>query len=62
MGERLNARVDDIARIWPSEMGSTHAVAQAFAGTIGGVYEYYADLADTFPFEERFDNPRAAES
>lgn len=57
MGERLNARVDDIARIWPSEMGSTHAVAHAFAGTIGGVYEYYADLADTFPFEERFENP-----
>jgi betaine-aldehyde dehydrogenase len=57
MGERLNARVDDVARIWPSEMGSTHAVARAFAGTIGGVYEYYAGLADSFPFEERQDNP-----
>jgi betaine-aldehyde dehydrogenase len=57
MGERLHARVDDIATIWPSEMGSTHAVARAFAGTIGGVYEYYAGLAETFPFEERFDKP-----
>jgi acyl-CoA reductase-like NAD-dependent aldehyde dehydrogenase len=57
MGEHLDARVEDVARIWPSEMGSTHAVARAFAGTIGGVYEYYAGLADTFPFEERFDKP-----
>ncbi|WP_142060440.1 aldehyde dehydrogenase [Pseudarthrobacter sp. B4EP4b] len=57
MGEKLNERVDDVAQIWPSEMGTTHAVAHAFAGTIGGAYEYYADLADTFPFEERFDNP-----
>lgn len=57
MGEKLDERVDDVAQIWPSEMGTTHAVAQAFAGTIGGVYEYYAGLADSFPFEERFDNP-----
>lgn len=57
MGEELDKRVDDVATIWPSEMGSTYAVAHAFAGTIGGVYDYYADLADTFQFEERFDNP-----
>jgi len=38
-------------------MGVVHAVAQAFAGTVGGVYDYYAGLADTFPFEERFDHP-----
>ncbi|KAF0960344.1 aldehyde dehydrogenase [Rhodococcus sp. T7] len=57
MGAALRARVDDIAQIWPSEMGSTHAVAHAFAGTIGDVYDYYADLADTFSFEERFDDP-----
>lgn len=53
----LDRRVDDVAHIWPSEMGSTHAVAHAFAGTIGGVYDYYAGLAETFPFEESFDNP-----
>lgn len=57
MAAKLDERVDDVARIWPSEMGSTHAVAHAFAGTIGAVYEYYAGLAGSFPFEERFDNP-----
>jgi acyl-CoA reductase-like NAD-dependent aldehyde dehydrogenase len=53
----LNERSADVAAIWPNEMGVVHAVAQAFAGTVGGVYEYYADLADSFPFEERFDHP-----
>jgi acyl-CoA reductase-like NAD-dependent aldehyde dehydrogenase len=57
MGQRLNERVADVAAIWPNEMGIVHAVAQAFAGTVGAVYEYYAGLADTFPFEERFDHP-----
>jgi betaine-aldehyde dehydrogenase len=57
MGKMLNERAADVAAIWPNEMGVVHAVAQAFAGTVGGVYDYYAGLADTFPFEERFDNP-----
>lgn len=57
MGRRLSERVEDVAQIWPNEMGVLYSVAKAFAGTIGGVYEYYAGLADSFPFEERFDHP-----
>jgi betaine-aldehyde dehydrogenase len=57
MGQKLNQRADDVADIWPNEMGILRSVAHAFAGTIGAVYEYYAGLADTFAFEERFDNP-----
>jgi acyl-CoA reductase-like NAD-dependent aldehyde dehydrogenase len=57
MGKLLNERAADVAAVWPNEMGVVHAVAQAFAGTVGGVYDYYAGLADTFPFEERFDHP-----
>ncbi len=57
MGQKLNERAADVAAVWPNEMGVVHAVAQAFAGTIGAVYDYYAGLADTFPFEERFDHP-----
>jgi betaine-aldehyde dehydrogenase len=34
-------------------MGILHATAQLFAGAMGGIYEYYAGLADTFAFEER---------
>lgn len=54
---KLTERAADIAQIWPNEMGIVHSFARAFAGTIGAIYEYYAGLADTFPFEERHDNP-----
>src|ERR1700734_3054412 len=39
IGQKLNERAADVAAIWPNEMGVVHAVAQAFAGTIGAVYE-----------------------
>lgn len=48
----VEARTDDIAAIWPNEMGITHAVASAFAGTIGGIYRAYAHMADSFEFLE----------
>ncbi len=57
MGKKLAERADDVAEIWPNEMGIVHGLAKAFAGTVPGVYDYYARLAATFPFEERFDNP-----
>jgi acyl-CoA reductase-like NAD-dependent aldehyde dehydrogenase len=57
MGQKLRERADEVSQIWPNEMGILHSMAKAFVGTIGGVYEYYAGLADTFPFEERQDNP-----
>jgi len=57
IADALDARADDIAAIWPNEMGIIHAMAQPFAGTIGGVYRYYAGLADSFAWEERFENP-----
>jgi betaine-aldehyde dehydrogenase len=53
MGKKLAERAGDVSRIWPQEMGILHSIAQAFAGGMGGVYEYYAGLADTFEFEER---------
>jgi len=58
IGDSLDARVAEIAEIWPNEMGILHSIAQAFAGTIGSVYRYYAGLATNgFAWEERFDNP-----
>lgn len=57
LADGLDARADDIAYIWPNEMGITHGFAAAFAGTIGGTYRYYAGLADSFAWEERFDHP-----
>lgn len=52
MAGKLQDRVQDMAGIWPNEMGVTHAVSQAFMARIPGVYNFYAGLGDTFAFEE----------
>lgn len=57
IGDAMDRRVEDIATIWPNEMGIIHAMAHPFAGTVGNIYRYYAGLADSFAWEERFDNP-----
>jgi aldehyde dehydrogenase (NAD+) len=49
----LRERAEDIGQIWPRESGALHVLAQrSAAGTAAG-FDYYADLAQTFPFEER---------
>lgn len=48
----LDERAEDVAQTWPNEMGILHSVAKSFAGSMGGIYDYYAGLADTFAFEE----------
>lgn len=53
MGKKLAERADDVAQVWPNEMGVLHTIAQAVAGSVGGVYEYYAGQAETFEFVER---------
>jgi aldehyde dehydrogenase (NAD+) len=53
ISRKLAERSADISLIWPQEMGILHSIAQAFAGGMGGVFDYYAGLADTFAFEER---------
>jgi aldehyde dehydrogenase (NAD+) len=53
IADGVRARVDDAAQIWPRESGILHRVARGGISGIPGVYEYYADLAETYPFEER---------
>src|ERR1700722_4780663 len=53
MGQLVTERADDVAEVWPNEMGVLHSIARDIAGGIGHVYEYYASLADSFNFEER---------
>lgn len=48
----LARRADDQASTWVIESGVTHTVAAARSKSVAGVWEYYADLADTFPFQE----------
>ena len=49
----LRERAEDIGQIWPRESGALYVIAKhSAAGTAAG-FDYYADLAETFPFEER---------
>lgn len=53
MGEGLRGKADAAGQIWPRESGALFAIAQYTAGGMAGVFDFYAGLADTFPFEER---------
>ena len=48
----LRERAEDIGQIWPRESGVLHVIARHSAGGTAGTFDYYAGLADTFPFEE----------
>ncbi|MBP7337405.1 aldehyde dehydrogenase [Niveispirillum sp.] len=52
IAKKLTERAPDVAAIWPNEMGILHSLATAYAGTVGGLYQYYAGQAARFPFEE----------
>jgi aldehyde dehydrogenase (NAD+) len=52
MAAGLRERGDDVGQIWPRESGVLYKVAQRSALGAAGTFEYYAGLADTYPFEE----------
>jgi aldehyde dehydrogenase (NAD+) len=52
IANELRGRADDIAQIWPRESGVLHGIAQLAANGTADTFDYYAGLADTFPFEE----------
>ncbi len=49
----LRERAEDIGQIWPRESGALHVMARRGAAGIAAGFDYYADLAHSFPFEER---------
>jgi aldehyde dehydrogenase (NAD+) len=53
IGKGLVARWPEVADIWSSEMGIVRSFSGVLGPFVGGIYEYYASLADTFAFEER---------
>ena len=53
LADGLRERAEDIGQIWPRESGALYAMARYGAAGIAGSFDYYAGLADTFPFEER---------
>ena len=52
IARELPPRADDLAQIWTTESGVIHGIAKGGSLGLGGIYEYYAGLAETFPFEE----------
>lgn len=48
----MTARADEQARTWVIESGVTQTHAGPRSKSIAGVWEYYADLANSFPFQE----------
>jgi acyl-CoA reductase-like NAD-dependent aldehyde dehydrogenase len=52
IAREMESRADDLARIWTTESGVIHGIAQGGSRTLGSIYDFYAGLAETFPFEE----------
>ena len=53
LGAGLQERVGDVGQIWPRESGVVHAFAEMLVAAWASAFDYYAGLADTFPFEEQ---------
>lgn len=49
----LDKRVEESAQIWTTESGMIHSIAKMRSAGLSGTYNYYAGLADTYPFQER---------
>jgi aldehyde dehydrogenase (NAD+) len=53
MAKLLADRTDELGRIWSGEMGVVNSVAKYGGLGFARTFEYYAGLADTYPFMER---------
>src|SRR5580692_1944559 len=53
IGEGLRGKADEVGQLWPRESGALHIIAQHTAPGMAGVFDFYAGLAETYPFEER---------
>jgi len=49
----LDARTDDLAKIWTAESGIVHSASAAGMVGLSDIFNFYAGLADTFPFVEK---------
>ena len=52
IADGLRERADTVGQVWPRESGVLYKIAQHAGQGAAGIFEYYAGLADTFPFEE----------
>ncbi|MFC5746581.1 aldehyde dehydrogenase [Actinomadura rugatobispora] len=52
MAAQFRERIEDFAQIWPRESGVVHTAALHVGEAAAGMFEYYAELSGTYPFEE----------
>ncbi len=52
IASELGGRTEDLGQIWPRESGVLHVVAKGSVAGAAATFNYYAGLAQTFPFEE----------
>lgn len=52
MARGLEKRVDDMVEIWPRESGIIASIVPAVLSEVPAAFDYYADLAETYPFEQ----------
>jgi aldehyde dehydrogenase (NAD+) len=53
IAHELNRRADPHARLWTREAGVVFSASKARMPGLSETYEYYADLAQTYPFQQR---------
>jgi aldehyde dehydrogenase (NAD+) len=52
IGEEVAKRTEDLGQIWPRESGVLHTIARNTGKGAKRTFNAFADLADSFPFEE----------
>ncbi|PTR12573.1 MULTISPECIES: aldehyde dehydrogenase [unclassified Novosphingobium] len=52
LADAIDARADDFASVWSSEMGVIFKMAKMMSGGLSYTYRSYADIVERFPFVE----------
>lgn len=50
--QAMTGRFDDVVRLWPRETGVIARIVPAVMEEVPAAFNYYADLADKYPFEQ----------
>jgi acyl-CoA reductase-like NAD-dependent aldehyde dehydrogenase len=53
IADGLRRRAGDASRLWTQQVGVLYSMSAASIERVGSHYDYYADLAEDFPFEVR---------
>ncbi|HKR93114.1 aldehyde dehydrogenase [Novosphingobium sp.] len=52
IADEIDRRAEAFQRVWIGQVGAPQWFVGALSGTAAGQFRYYADLAETYPFEE----------